>query len=230
MARKKIIFIIVEGLSDEEALGVVLNKIYDSNRVYIHIMRCDITTEKGATPSNIITKVCDPLKQYAAGNHFAKVHFQEIIHLVDTDGAYISEDLLIEDKALSEQVYSTENIRTPNKVGIAKRNIQKSANLNKLASISKIWDLPYQVYYMSSNLDHVLYNKINSTRAEKEKDSLGFAKKYKDDEAGFISYISNSDFSVMTDYKGSWEHIKTGANSLKRYTNLGLCFKAPQHD
>ncbi len=67
VARKKIIFIIVEGLSDDEALGVVLNKIYDSNRVYIHIMRCDITTEKGATPSNIITKVCDPLKQYAAG-------------------------------------------------------------------------------------------------------------------------------------------------------------------
>ena len=53
MARKKIIFVIVEGPSDEEALGVILNRFYDQNAVHVHIMRKDITSEKGVRPSNI---------------------------------------------------------------------------------------------------------------------------------------------------------------------------------
>jgi len=224
VARKKIVFVIVEGPSDEEALGVILTRIFNSNAVYVHIMRCDITTRNGNMPSNIITKVCDEIKQYAKDNHFNKIHFQEIIHLVDTDGAYIPEELVIEDNTLLDHVYTPENIRTPNKQGITQRNIQKSANLNKLYLVNKIWGLPYHIYYMSCNLDHVLYNKINSTNVEKESDSFNFAKQYRDDVQGFLSYICKSDFSIMTDYKQSWEHIKTDSNSLKRHTNLGLCF------
>ena len=45
MARKKIIFVIVEGPSDEEALGVLLNRIYDSNAVHVQVMYCDITIQ-----------------------------------------------------------------------------------------------------------------------------------------------------------------------------------------
>lgn len=32
VARKKIVFVIVEGPSDEEALGVLLNRIYDKTK------------------------------------------------------------------------------------------------------------------------------------------------------------------------------------------------------
>jgi hypothetical protein len=78
---------------------------------------------------------------------------------------------------------------------------------------------------MSCNLDHVLYNKLNSSDVEKEADSLNFAKKYKDKIPGFIKFISCSDFSVMTGYEESWDYIKQELHSLKRYTNLGLCFK-----
>lgn len=45
VARKKIVFVIVEGPSDEQALGIILNKIYDKNVVYVHIAYRDITTE-----------------------------------------------------------------------------------------------------------------------------------------------------------------------------------------
>jgi hypothetical protein len=37
VARRKIVFLIVEGPSDDEALGVLLNQIYDKNTVYVHI-------------------------------------------------------------------------------------------------------------------------------------------------------------------------------------------------
>ena len=60
---------------------------------------------------------------------------------------------------------------------------------------------------------------------EKENDSYLFAVKYKDDISGFLDFITNSDFSVVNGYKESWDFIKQDHNSLKRFTNLGLCFK-----
>lgn len=53
MTRKKIIFVIVEGLSDQMALGAVMSKIFDINSVYMHIMHCDITTKRGVNVGNI---------------------------------------------------------------------------------------------------------------------------------------------------------------------------------
>lgn len=79
-------------------------------------------------------------------------------------------------------------------------------------------------YYMSSNLDHVLYGKLNSSDEDKENDAYAFAKKYKDDIDGFLKFISDSDFSRMEGYKESWAFIKKGCHSLERYTNLGICF------
>ena len=65
MPRKKIVFVIVEGQSDEEALGVLLNRFYDNNAVYVHVMHCDITTELNTMPSNIVSKIGCLVKGYA---------------------------------------------------------------------------------------------------------------------------------------------------------------------
>ena len=59
MARKKIVFVIVEGPSDDTALSLLLSQLYNEQTVHVHIMHRDITTDKGVTSSNIITKVCD---------------------------------------------------------------------------------------------------------------------------------------------------------------------------
>ena len=53
MAKRKIVFVIVEGPSDEEALGVLLSKICDEDSVYVHITHGDITTQNGVTQNNI---------------------------------------------------------------------------------------------------------------------------------------------------------------------------------
>lgn len=68
MPRKKIIFVIVEGLSDEEAFGVILSRFYNCKAVYIHVMHCDITSEKGVNSSNIVAKIGGIVKNYA-GKH-----------------------------------------------------------------------------------------------------------------------------------------------------------------
>ncbi len=225
MSRKKIIFVIVEGPSDEDTLGVLLNRIYDSNFVYIHVMHCDITTELNINPSNIVSKIDKLVKRYA-GRTFSSTDFCQIIHITDTDGAFIPNDAIVEDKSVIKPFYTETNIRTHRKTGIENRNQRKRENLNRLSSTYEIWNIPYRVYYMSCNLDHVLYGKMNSTDAEKKNDAFSFAKKYRNNVPNFINYISKSDFSVADDYLQSWQYIREGLHSLERHTNFGLCFKS----
>lgn len=203
MPRKKIVFIIVEGPSDQEALGAVLSNLYPSDQIYLHIVHGDITTAHNITADKIVAEIGKMVKQYAAQNHFKKNDFKEIVHITDTDGVFIS----------------AENVES-----IRKRNEQKSSNLNKLLGCSRIWDIPYHVFYMSCNLDHVLHNKLGSTDEEKEQDAYAFAKKYHRATKDFCDFMIHSDFSVVEDYdyRSSWSYIKEGLHSLERHSNFGL--------
>lgn len=139
------------------------------------------------------------------------------------DGAYVRNENIILDLEHDEIAYESDGIHTPDQQGIIERNKQKTDNLYRLRGTGQIWRVPYRVYYMSCNLDHVLHNKRNSTDDAKEKDAYAFAKKYKNDVEGFVNFICNSDFSVNVDYKESWTYIEDGLNSIDRYTNLGIC-------
>lgn len=226
MARKKIVFVIVEGPTDDEALGVMLDKVFDKYTVHVEIMRCDITTERGTRENRVVSKVGKAVKAYATQNHYTIKDFQEIIHIVDTDGAFIPDELVFEDTSLKKIHYTTSEIIAKDRDAIVSRNQQKSTNLKVLVGCSHVLGtIPYHIYYMSCNLDHVLHGKLNCTNDEKGHNAYLFAKKYRGDVVGFINYISDSDFSVMDGYKSSWEYIDEGVNSLGRHTNLGLCFK-----
>ena len=225
LARKKVVLVIVEGASDDTALGVALNQIYDRNSVHIHIMHGDITTKKGVNPKNIISKIGDEVRGYARSQHYKASNFKQIIHIVDTDAAYIPDSSIIEDATLEETVYETDGIHTANVEAIKERNNVKRENLYRLRTQNQVWNVPYKVYYMSCNLDHVLHNKRNSTDLEKENDAYAFAKKYKGDRDGFVKFISESSFSIIGDFKESWKFIETGMHSIERYTNLCICIK-----
>lgn len=229
LARRKIVFVIVEGPSDQDALELLLNRIFDSNRVFVHVAYGDITSKAGNNATNILRKVTDEIIRYANNNHFSKSFFQRVIHIVDMDGTYVSEDCIIEDETAQKTIYSLDAIKTANRNAIIVRNQIKSKNIDKLSETPVIWgEIPYSTYYMSCNLDHVLYNKQNSSDDEKEKDSYRFARKYEFDIEGFKEFISNSDFSVGGDYISSWKYIRQEKHSLERHTNLSLCFPIHQ--
>ena len=63
---------------------------------------------------------------------------------------------------------------------------------------------------------------MNSSDEDKENDAYQFARRYKNNIADFITFISESDFSVKDDYIKSWKFIKKDLNSLHRYTNLAI--------
>lgn len=225
MARKKIVFVIVEGPSDETALGITLNKVFDKDSVYVHIIHGDITTGKGVNSQNIISKIVNYIKAYSKSQHYTADDFKQIIHIIDTDGVYIPDDKIIKEKDCKKPMYEADGIHTNDTVGIMARNQQKRNNLYRLRSCGMVWNIPYRVYYMSCNLDHVLHDKRNSSDDEKENEAYVFAKRYKNDVAGFITFINDSLFSVRGDYKDSWNHIESEMNSLKRYSNLCICIE-----
>lgn len=231
MARKKIVFVIVEGPSDDQALGVLLSKLFDKNTVHVHIMHSDITTRSFDEPqiANIRTAVAAEVKGYARSNHFTSKDFLRIIHIMDTDGTFIPDDHVEEDNTLQKTFYSETKIVAKSRDAMIARNRQKSSNMRILSETKTIWNtIPYGAYFMSSNLDHVLHNKQNSTDQEKDTDSFRFAKRYRNDIPGFVKLMSDSAFSVCGDYAESWKYIEKGLHSLERHTNLALCF--PQNE
>lgn len=230
MARKKVVFIIVEGPSDQEALETLLTKIFNSSTVIVKVMHCDITTELNVTPTNIKSKIADAIKNYANQFGLKNSHFRQVVHLIDTDGAYVSDDCILENDSIERPLYSTTNITARKRENIIDRNLRKRNNVNILHTCPTIWSIPYSVYYMSCNLDHVLHDKLKSTNGEKEADAYAFAKKYHDDVEAFVKFICESDFSVMGEYLNSWKFIKEEKHSLERYTNFGICLNEDRSD
>lgn len=225
MARKKIVLVIVEGPSDEVALGMALSQVYDKDFIYVHIMHGDITARRGVSSKNIVAKLGNEVTAYAKSQHYKASDFKQIIHIVDTDGAYIPDDNIMEKENYLDIRYENDGIYTNNKASVMTRNQQKRDNLYRLRSCGIIWTIPYSLYYMSCNLDHVLYNKQNSTDKDKENDAYVFAKKYKGKAEAFKEFICKSPFSVTGDYKGSWDYIEKDLNSVNRYTNLCICIE-----
>ena len=224
MARRKVVLLIVEGPSDETALGFLFQHFYDPSKVYVRALHKDITSETGNTNANIVKKVCEEIKNFMRTYPVKKSDFLEIIHVVDTDGAFVNSSKIIEDTSAIKVNYTPTEIRAFNREAIILRNAQKSRNLNILYGTQQIWQIPYRIFYMSCNLDHVLHNQQNSSDTDKTNNAYVIVRRYKQCPNKYITFLSQSKFSVMGDYKESWEYIKKDLHSLERHTNIGICF------
>ena len=219
-------FVIVEGPSDEDALGVLFHRLFDCHEVFIEVVHGDITADYSIAPADIAKAVMQLVKGASLPIPFSRKDIQQVIHIVDTDGAYIPDGFVVEDKSVKDKpFYTGTEIRTAYPERIIQRNHHKQQKLDRLCQLKSIWGtVPYQIYYMSSNLDHALHGKLNSTDDEKEEDANNFAGKYMDDLPGFLEYLAKINGSKTTDYKQSWTYIKQARHSLEQNSNLRLCF------
>jgi hypothetical protein len=94
MPSKKIILFIVEGVTDQTCLGSVLSRLLDSYEIRFELIRTDITIANGADTGNIVSRIGDAVKHFC-GKIYKRSDIYEVIHLIDTDGAYISEEKVI---------------------------------------------------------------------------------------------------------------------------------------
>lgn len=136
MARKKVVIVIVEGVSDEIALEGSLRNLYKNKEVKFSIVRSDITSDKNS--KNIKKEVAELVKFEMEKKFLKKENILRVIHITDMDGAYISEDAIIELEKTQGFKYSETQIVASSKKKVIERNKKKSENLNVLSSVSKI--------------------------------------------------------------------------------------------
>lgn len=228
MDEKKLILFIVEGSTDETSLAPALEAIIENKTVKFKVMHTDITSDYDSTVSNIEERIKEQaVRKFLLANHqFTARDICAIVHIVDLDGAFTSDDIVGED-AIEQALYFDDSIICKNLTEYIRSKNNKMANLLHLIQLSEIkipygYIVPYSIYFMSCNLDHVLHNKRNSTQEEKINNSFAFTDEY-DDPEKFKAFMNSKDVKVPGTYQETWQYVKNGNNSLKRGSNLWIC-------
>ncbi len=192
----------------------------------------DITSSSFVTPDNIVNKIYSRFfKPEIINSGLYPKRIARVIQIVDLDGAYLSNErivsLKVEHTSFEKPYYDDKNmvIETRNIDGIIKRNERKRENIDFLLSLTKNGikigskTVPYELYFFSSNLDHIINNNANLTN-KKIDYANQFYEKYGNDTNKFCSYFFEDASSIgHMGYYESWEFIKND-NSVKRYTNI----------
>lgn len=204
----------------------------------------DITSQRGSNPRTIMGCIC---KQFLEGffdeTKIYPRHVSEIIHIIDMDGAYIPDDMIIEGENPTGErktYYSDDGILTDNVPKIILRNARKRDNIDFLVQqhsirvrqnqdnpASKKQEIPYSIYYFSSNLDHFIHHSANLSGREKVNLSEQFNYGFLSDIELFARYFTEDpDAAIGMTYEESWDYIRQrNRHSLDRHTNINLLFE-----
>lgn len=222
--KKKIVLFIVEGINDKTSLALCMNQFLDKNTVLFEITDGDITTQYGNSSEDIAPKIGNIVKRFS-GKIFKQKDYLEVVHLVDMDGAYIPDENIFEGTKEKNQ-YMEESIETAKVKMTIDRNHQKQEILYRMINLSKVWvSIPYSVYYFSCNMDHVLHNRANLSKEDKDKLATEFENKFYNRPQDFADFFNSDEFAVKGTYDETWQFIRAGTNSLKRYSNFILYLK-----
>lgn len=234
MTEKKVVLVVVEGPSEEAALGSIFKEYFSNDFVRFHVVHGDITTQDYISSDKIVEKICDQIHILQLRYGYDQTDYLKIIHLTDTDGVFISDRLVIENaelKPLKKVRYYEDHIETHSSSSTIDRNKRKGEVLIKLRSVNKIMDIPYKIYYNSCNLEHVLRGTLEDfSDEEKEEFADEFAERYENNVEEFIKFINGDDIAVPGTYMETWKYIwkANSVNSLNRHSNMHLIFQKPK--
>lgn len=225
MSEKKVVAFIVEGPSDESALGTIMKEYFSSNEVQFVVVHGDITLKDYVSVDSILVKINDRIEGIKSKYRYYQEDFIKIIHIADMDGVYIP-DTNVQEADVQEVQYYEDHIDTKNVNAIIKRNKRKRGILYKLRKTAKVNGIPYRIYFNSCNLEHVLYQKLKDfTDEDKQILSDDFADRYDGKVDEFIEFISDPAVAVPGTYQKTWDYIEKDKNSLNRYSNMHLIFE-----
>ena len=221
---KKVVMVIVEGPSDENAIGGILKEHFSTKEVQFAVVHGDITSDFATTKDNVMIKIGDKVEEIRNKYGYRSNDFVSIIHITDTDGAFTKD--CIQQSDVKNIQYYEDHIETDDVSKVEKRNKHKSEILSKLYTIPRVKGINYRIYFNSCNIEHVLYDELKDfTDEEKQTLSDDFAEEYEGEVEAFIEFISNPAFAVIDTYKNTWRFIEKDMNSLHRHSNMHLIFK-----
>ena len=238
---KKFILFIVEGSNDKIEINAMLHShFFDQYRSFyepvFYVVNGDIMLETitirnkkvKVTSDNIqqaLNDVVMDFRRYSGPyNNIAVSDIKEIVQITDMDGAFIPRHNVVRDDDSVYCSYYDNCIKAKNVDGIVGRNKRKSEIIRKLLTVKQIGNIPYSLYYVSCNMDHLLFNERNLDSRDKKPRALRFASLCNN----HPEYLSESVFKYQVieegSYEESWNLIQKGTNSLGRYTNFNLFF------
>lgn len=220
---KKVFVFIVEGWSDSAALERILRKIYTNRAVYTVVTEGDITSDDRIPVTRVEAKIYEVVKKRIDEDKIRFSDIASIIQICDTDGAFIPDTSIVSGESV-KFTYSPTEIRTSKVSKAIGRNQKKREKINHLLETKTIKNIPYRLFFMSSNLDHVLYDIQNLEDDKKVSYADAFYEKYKNCAQDFIEFIESVAFGVPDSFIDSWKFIKTDLHSLERHNNLFICF------
>ena len=223
---KKVILFIVDGPTDEDALSPVMKKLFECEEIRFHVIHGDLTSDWLLDSTNAVKTVKEHIEYEMNRYGFKRSDLQRVIHLVDTDGAFIPDGCVVLGDAVKPR-YEEERIVTKTPECIIDRNARKAQVLRRLYPAGTIWSIPYAVYYFSRNMEHVLHDIGRELTADEKMDCADrFADAYAGNRQAFVTFLSGSEFTVPGGYGESWRFISEGTHSLHRHCNLQLLFEA----
>ncbi|WP_028828668.1 hypothetical protein [Proteocatella sphenisci] len=225
MKTKKVMLFIVEGITDKISLGEIISKLIKNQEVRFYIINGDVTSDGATNQKNAVDKMASRISRYCKNNFLKRTDISQIVHLVDSDGAYI-DDKHIERVKAGGLKYTTKHIYAKSVKFVQERNEKKREILDVLCDQPTILGIKYNVYYFSCNLEHVLHGDIDMPDRKKRIQAEEFADMFYKREQEFIEFINNPEFAVKGNYQQTWDFVKQDRNSLNRYSNFHLFFDA----
>jgi len=221
---KKIILFLVEGSTDSTSLGLVMSRLLENADVRFYILGGDICYRYHITNENAERSVLRFVNGFLQRYRLKKSDLLQIVHIIDTDGAFIPPERVIFG-GKEHATYKETSIETLSVDSLRSRNEMKTKAASALSKLSHVEKTPYALYYFSRNIEHVLHNRADSLSGrEKRIFSENFENTYADHPEDFIRFMQSREVAVRGSYSKTWEYILRGTNSLKRGSNFGLYF------
>lgn len=235
---KKVVLLIVEGKSEEELLHNQLRKQFQGYDIRFEIQYGDVLFSFNKNRQPIKNIIGDIVNRFLKKRKFKKNDMLGVLHVLDTDGCFIpKEDIQIDSSQSASLWYESENLKVPNQSQLEymiKRNEVRSRNIRTMNSIQSILGktVPYQMYYFSRNLEHVLFNEPNPNKETKISDIERFVNELEESVEDFLNRLFETEKldTYVERYKDSWEKVSLDTQSLQRSTNLPLLFEYIRDD
>jgi len=222
---KKVVLFIVEGKTDKAALGLIMTRLFPDETVRFAVVNGDFTIQGGISAKNAVGKMSKYINEFLKKSHYLKTDISRVVHIIDTDGAFISEKDVHRSDGRGTW-YMSDCIETSFVEETRGRIKQKRLVTTELAAAEKIGAIDYHIYYLSRNLEHVMHGESNSIDSRQKGEFANeIEDRYGDEPKKFVKFLKDGEFAVEGEYAETWEHIMIGTNSLKRKSNLHLCFE-----
>lgn len=208
MCKKRCLFL-VEGATDKQRFSV-LQKLFDKNELVIIPFQTDVLTNKSYSNRYKI-HIKDALNKDKLYDFDS---FDEIVQIIDTDGCFLSDNLIQVDHSVSGIKYTTTSIICENPEPLRKQRENKRKNISAILQSGKI-----KLYYVSTNAEHAFDNIQNPSSRQKRNLALKMYASYSNNLGALLEKLKAIAPNVDT-FEDSWSFIMKDSNSLSAYSNI----------